>query len=47
MLAEVGHPVLRLSRIAIGDVRLGSLKPGDVRDLSPDELGALLDSVGL
>ncbi|UPK73182.1 rRNA pseudouridine synthase [Nocardioidaceae bacterium SCSIO 66511] len=47
MLAEVGHPVRRLSRIAIGDVRLGSLKPGDVRDLSADELGALLDSVGL
>ncbi|UYM05185.1 pseudouridine synthase [Solicola gregarius] len=47
MLAEVGHPVRRLSRVAIGDVRLGSLKPGDLRDLSADELGGLLDSVGL
>ena len=47
LLAAVGHPVLRLSRTAIGPVRLGSLKSGAVRELEPDELGALLDAVGL
>ncbi|MGH3359106.1 MAG: pseudouridine synthase, partial [Nocardioidaceae bacterium] len=47
MLDEVGHPVRRLSRTAIGDVRLGQLAPGELRDLTPAELGGLLDSVGL
>ena len=47
LLAEVGHPVLRLSRTAIGPIRLGSLRPGDVRALTPEELGALLDRLGL
>lgn len=45
MLAAVGHPVRRLSRVAIGPVRIGSLKPGQVRDLTGEELGALLDAV--
>jgi 23S rRNA pseudouridine2605 synthase len=47
LLASVGHPVLRLSRTAIGPIRLRGLKSGDVRQLDTDELGALLDSVGL
>ncbi|MBA2444470.1 MAG: rRNA pseudouridine synthase [Nocardioidaceae bacterium] len=47
LLAQVGHPVLRLSRTAIGPIRLGSLKSGDVRELSGAELGSLLDSVGM
>lgn len=47
LLAAVGHPVLRLSRTAIGPVRLGNLRSGAVRDLDADELGALLDAVGL
>lgn len=47
LLAEVGHPVDRLSRTAIGPVRLGNLKSGEVRELTQDELGALLDFVGL
>jgi 23S rRNA pseudouridine2605 synthase len=47
MLDAVGHPVQRLTRIAIGGVRLGSLRPGETRDLTRDELGSLLDSVGL
>ena len=41
----VGHPVRRLSRTAIGPVRLGSLKAGEMRDLTSEELGALLDLV--
>ena len=47
LLAEVGHPVVRLSRTAIGPIRLGPLRSGQVRDLSTDELGTLLDAVGL
>lgn len=47
MLDAVGHPVQRLTRIAFGSVRLGSLRPGQTRDLGRDELGALLDSVDL
>jgi 23S rRNA pseudouridine2605 synthase len=47
LLAEVGHPVLRLSRTAIGPIRLGSLPPGQVRELTSDELGTLLDDLGL
>lgn len=47
MFDAVGHPVRKLSRTAIGPVRLGDLKPGAVRDLTREELGALLDLVKL
>lgn len=47
MFETVGYPVERLSRTAIGPVRLGQLKPGDLRELASDELGALMDLAGL
>jgi len=47
LLDAVGHPVLRLSRTAIGPIRLGELGAGEVRDLTGDELGTLLDAVGM
>jgi 23S rRNA pseudouridine2605 synthase len=47
LLAELGHPVRRLVRTAIGPIGLGGLRPGAVRDLTSDELGALLDDLGL
>ncbi|ABK53008.1 ribosomal large subunit pseudouridine synthase B [Acidothermus cellulolyticus 11B] len=47
MLAAVGHPVRRLVRTAIGPVALGQLRPGARRQLTPRELGELLDLVGL
>ncbi len=47
LLAEVGHPVLTLTRTAIGPIQLAHLRPGDVRPLNGDELGELLDLVGL
>lgn len=47
LLAEVGHPVQRLSRTAIGPVRLGDLRAGALRELTGDELGSLLDAVGM
>lgn len=42
MLAAVGHPVLELVRRQFGPLHLGTLRSGDLRDLTRDELGALL-----
>jgi 23S rRNA pseudouridine2605 synthase len=39
--------VRRLTRTAFGPVSLGQLKAGEVRELTNDELGELLDSVRL
>jgi len=41
LLAEVGHPVERLVRTAIGPVRLGGQRAGTLRDLTRQELGEL------
>jgi 23S rRNA pseudouridine2605 synthase len=41
LLAEVGHPVQRLVRTAIGPVRLGGLRAGARRELTGSELAAL------
>lgn len=41
MFAAVGHPVSKLRRVAIGPIRDKALKPGDFRDLSPEEVAAL------
>ena len=35
MTAAVGHPTLRLVRVAIGPIALGDLAPGQWRDLPP------------
>ncbi len=47
LLAEVGHPVRKLTRTAIGPVSLGQLRSGALRDLTLDELGELLDNAQL
>ena len=41
VLAKVGHKVLRLVRVAVGPVRLGTLAPGEYRTLSRQEVQAL------
>jgi len=41
MLAEIGYPVLRLVRTAIGPLRDSKLRPGSWRRLSPTEVAAL------
>jgi 23S rRNA pseudouridine2605 synthase len=46
MCAQVGHPVLKLKRIAYGPLRLGRLGPGAWRDLSQAELQDLEQTVG-
>ena len=45
LLERVGHPVRRLTRTELGPIDLGQLKAGQLRELTLDELGALLDSV--
>lgn len=47
LLDHVGHPVRRLTRTRFGPVRLRDLGVGELRDLTPDELGQLLDSARL
>ncbi|MEQ6902140.1 pseudouridine synthase [Nocardioides sp. YIM 152588] len=47
LLDQVGHPVRRLSRTRFGPVELGTLPSGQLRDLTDDELGQLLESAGL
>ncbi len=47
MFDAVNHPVRRLTRIAVGPVKLGRLKVGELRDLTSEELGALMDLAGL
>jgi 23S rRNA pseudouridine2457 synthase len=41
MTAAVGHPTLRLIRMAIGPLSLGTLKPGEWRELTANEIGLL------
>ena len=47
MFDKVGHPVQKLTRVGIGPIKLGQLKVGEMRELTRDELGAILDAVGL
>jgi 23S rRNA pseudouridine2457 synthase len=37
MTAAIGHPTLRLVRVRIGNFRLGTLPPGQWRELTPEE----------
>jgi 16S rRNA U516 pseudouridylate synthase RsuA-like enzyme len=41
MCSEVDHPVMKLKRIQYGPIRLGNLKPGFYRDLTPTEMERL------
>jgi len=47
LLDHVGHPVKRLTRTRIGPVALGQLGSGELRDLTREELGELLDTTQL
>ncbi len=41
MCDAVGLEVIRLKRLAVGPVRLGMLKPGEIRELKKEEVNAL------
>ncbi|MDE5074361.1 MAG: pseudouridine synthase [Trichodesmium sp. St2_bin6] len=47
MTAAVGFPTLRLVRIAIANLRLEELKPGEWRDLNSSEIQSLKNYLGL
>ncbi len=47
LLDEVGLPVRRLTRTAIGPVQLDRLPQGELRELTLPELGELLDAASL
>jgi 23S rRNA pseudouridine2605 synthase len=44
MCDAIGHPVDRLKRVAIGPIRDSRLKPGEWRELTPDEVKKLRGS---
>jgi 23S rRNA pseudouridine2605 synthase len=46
MFEAIGHPVVRLRRVAIGPIRDAKLRPGDFRELSADEVAALKRHAG-
>lgn len=41
MMASIGHPVRKLTRIRMGPIKLGTLRPGHWRDLTPAEVEKL------
>ncbi len=41
MCASIGHPVRRLTRVKMGPIGLGDLRPGQWRDLTPKEVEKL------
>jgi 23S rRNA pseudouridine2605 synthase len=47
MLEAVGHRVVRLRRSAFGPLRLGRMREGEWRTLTPREVGALRRAAGL
>lgn len=46
MMSALGHDTLRLTRIAIGQVRLNGLKPGEKRLLTREEIDSFLNDPG-
>lgn len=44
MCLAVGHQVMKLIRIKIGKLELGDLKPGEYRELTPEEVKLLTES---
>ncbi len=47
LMEKVGHPVLKLKRLAFGPLHLGRLARGTFRSLTAAEMAALKEAVGL
>jgi pseudouridine synthase len=47
MFFRVEHPVIKLKRVAMGPVRLGKMRPGEVRPLTSEEEEAIKRQAGL
>ena len=44
MFEKVGHPVIKLKRTSVGGIKLGSLGPGGLRPLTPQEVEKIIKS---
>jgi 23S rRNA pseudouridine2605 synthase len=47
MLDAVELPVRRLVRVRVGPIRLGKLRPGEIRELGAEDVRALYRAAGL
>ena len=47
MCQIAGLEISELKRVAVGNVKIGTLKPGEIRKLTPDEIKYLKERVGL
>jgi len=47
LLDAVELPVRRLVRVRVGPIRLGTLRPGEIRELEPEDVRALYRAAGL
>jgi len=47
MVEKVGHLVLKLKRTAVNGLKLGDLKPGEMRLLTPEELRLIKKEIGI
>lgn len=46
MFDAIGHPVIALKRTRIGSLTIGNLRPGQARNVGPEEIKALMRRVG-
>lgn len=42
MFFRINHPVIKLKRVAIGTISIGKMKPGDIRELTKEEVEKLI-----
>lgn len=42
MFFRIDHPVIKLKRTAIGPLKIGKMKPGEIRELTKEEIDELL-----
>jgi len=47
MFFRIEHPVIKLKRVAIGSIKIGKMKSGEIRPLLVDEVKALCQEAGL
>jgi 23S rRNA pseudouridine2605 synthase len=47
MFFRIEHPVIKLKRVAIGSIRIGKMKSGEVRQLTVEEISELRKEAGL
>ncbi|RQD67190.1 MAG: rRNA pseudouridine synthase [Tindallia sp. MSAO_Bac2] len=47
MCEAVDHPVIYLKRISVGSLTIGNLKPGEYRNLKPEEVNRLKKEAGM